>query len=143
MPVQPNDRHDLQRFVDAQASIFDQVLAELRAGHKRTHWMWFIFPQIAGLGSSPMAQRYAISGREEAVAYLQHEILGPRLIQSTELVNHVTGRSVEEIFGYPDNLKFRSSVTLFASVAPDDNVFRKALEKYFAGQPDAATLRLL
>jgi uncharacterized protein (DUF1810 family) len=83
MPAQPNDRYDLQRFVDAQASIFNQVLAELRAGHKRTHWMWFIFPQIAGLGSSPMAQRYAISGREEAIAYLQHEILGPRLIQST------------------------------------------------------------
>ena len=105
--------------------------------------MWFIFPQIAGLGSSPMAQRYAISGRAEALAYLAHPILGPRLTQSTQLVIDVHNRTIEDIFGYPDDLKFRSSVTLFASVAPGEEVFRTALERYFAGKPDPATLALL
>jgi uncharacterized protein (DUF1810 family) len=143
MVNQTPDPYNLRRFVDAQAPVFDQVLSELRAGHKRSHWMWFIFPQIAGLGSSPMAERYAISGRAEATAYLQHELLGPRLKQSTELVNQVSGRTIEEIFGYPDNLKFRSSVTLFSSVVPEDEVFRTALQKYFAREPDPATLALL
>jgi uncharacterized protein (DUF1810 family) len=143
MVEQTPDPYNLQRFVDAQAPVFEQVLAELRAGRKRSHWMWFVFPQIAGLGSSPMAERYAISGRAEAAAYLQHELLGPRLKQSTELVNQVSGRTVEEIFGYPDNLKFRSSVTLFSSVAPEETVFRAVLEKYFAGEPDPATLAML
>jgi uncharacterized protein (DUF1810 family) len=138
-----SDPHNLQRFVDAQASVFEQVLAELRAGRKRTHWMWFIFPQIAGLGSSPMAQRYAISGRSEAEAYLAHSILGPRLTQCTQLVNDVASRTIDEIFGYPDDLKFRSSITLFAAVAPTEAVFRAARDKYFAGQPDLATLNLL
>jgi uncharacterized protein (DUF1810 family) len=137
------DPHHLQRFVDAQAPVFAQVLDELRSGHKRTHWMWFIFPQIAGLGSSPMAQVYAISGRQEAEAYLQHPLLGGRLRQCTQLVNEASGRSVEDIFGYPDNLKFRSSVTLFSSVAPAEGVFSDALGKYFAGQPDSATIALL
>jgi uncharacterized protein (DUF1810 family) len=137
------DPFNLQRFVDAQAPVFESVLAELRAGRKRTHWMWFIFPQIAGLGSSPMAQAYAISGRREAEAYLHQPLLGGRLRQCTQLVNEVANRTIDEIFGYPDNLKFRSSVTLFASVAPREDVFRAALDKYFAGQPDPATVARL
>jgi uncharacterized protein (DUF1810 family) len=143
MDQHPTDPFNLQRFVDAQERVFDQVLVELRDGCKRSHWMWFIFPQIVGLGSSPTAQRYAISGRKEAEAYLHHHILGPRLRQCTELVNQVTGRTLAEIFGYPDNLKFRSSVTLFASVAPNEQSFQIALEKHFAGKPDPATMALL
>jgi uncharacterized protein (DUF1810 family) len=131
-----SDPFNLQRFLDAQAPVFDQVLAELCEGRKRTHWMWFIFPQIAGLGSSPTAQRYAISGRAEVEAYLAHPILGPRLTQSTQLVNDVVSRTIDEIFGYPDDLKFRSSVTLFAGVAPREEVFQTALKKYFNGEPD-------
>jgi len=138
--AQSGDPHNLQRFVDAQSGVFDQVLAELRQGRKRSHWMWFIFPQIAGLGSSEMAQRFAISGREEALAYLNHPVLGPRLRECTALVNKVSGGTVEDIFGYPDHLKFRSSMSLFARVAPDEEVFRAALEKYFDGKPDAATV---
>jgi uncharacterized protein (DUF1810 family) len=143
MHDQSDDPFNLRRFVDAQAQVFDHVLAELRDGRKRSHWMWFIFPQISGLGSSPMAQRYAISGRAEAETYLQHPLLGPRLRQCTELVNQVPSRTAEEIFGYPDNLKFRSSMTLFANLALREAVFRAALDKYFAGQPDSATLALL
>ena len=137
------DPHNLHRFVDAQAHVFPQALSELGAGRKRSHWMWFIFPQIAGLGSSDLARRYAISGRQEAEAYLHHPVLGPRLRQCTELVKQVTGRAIEEIFGYPDDLKFRSSVTLFAAVAPSEEVFSEALAKYFSGEPDSATLALL
>ena len=143
MQQQPSDPYDLERFVAAQAPVFEQVLAELRTGRKRTHWMWFIFPQIVGLGSSPMAERYAISGRNEASAYLSHPILGPRLTQCTELVNQISGRPIEAIFGYPDDLKFRSSITLFSTVAVNPAVFRAALDKYFAGQPDPATVALL
>ncbi len=109
-----SDPHDLQRFVDAQNPVFDQVLSELQAGHKRSHWMWFIFPQIRGLGASPMANRYAISSIAEARAYLGHPILGPRLRECTRLVTEIEGRTIAEIFGYPDDLKFRSSMTLFA-----------------------------
>jgi uncharacterized protein (DUF1810 family) len=138
-----SDPFNLQRFVDAQTSVFVQALEELRAGRKRSHWMWFIFPQLTGLGSSPMAERYAISGREEAIAYLQHETLGTRLRLAAETVNQVNGRTGDEIFGYPDDLKFRSSMTLFAQAAPTETVFQKALKKYFAGQPDSATLSLL
>ena len=142
-----SDPHDLQRFLDAQARVFEQVLAELRAGHKRTHWMWFIFPQIAGLGSSDIARRFAISGRDEALAYLAHPTLGLRLRQCTELVNQIAGRipnrAIAEIFGHPDDLKFHSSMTLFAAVAPAEEVFRAALETYFAAEPDPATLALL
>jgi uncharacterized protein (DUF1810 family) len=141
-PLTP-DPYNLQRFVEAQAHVFSQVVAELAEGRKRSHWMWFIFPQIAGLGSSEMARRFAISGKEEASAYLQHASLGPRLRQCTELVNQVSGRTIEQIFGYPDDLKFRSSMTLFASVAQDEKVFRAALEKYFEGKPDPATLSRL
>ena len=139
----PSDPHHLQRFLDAQAPVYPQVLTELRAGRKRTHWMWFIFPQIAGLGFSDMAQHYAISGRAEAIAYLAHPTLGPRLRESTVLVNQIPNRAIDQIFGYPDDLKFRSSITLFAAAAPAEQAFRAALEKYFSGVPDSATLALL
>ena len=135
--------YNLQRFVDAQARVYAWVLAELRDGQKRSHWMWFIFPQIAGLGSSSMAQRFAISGRSEAEAYLNHSVLGPRLRECTELVNQVSARTVEEIFGYPDDLKFHSSISLFHLVAPGDELFRRALDKYFAGQLDPETVARL
>src|SRR5882762_948409 len=125
-----NDQR-LQRFVDAQDPVFEQVRRELRAGRKESHWMWFIFPQIEGLGQSPMASRYAISSREEAEAYLAHPILGTRLRECTRLVNLVQRRSVEEIFGYPDNLKFRSCMTLFAHVTTDNQIFEDAVRKYF------------
>ena len=147
MTAPASDPHNLQRFVDAQAGVFNQVLTELRAGRKRSHWMWFIFPQIAGLGSSDMAQHFAISGRDEALAYLAHPMLGPRLRECTELVNQVShrtpDRTIAEIFGYPDDLKFHSPVTLFATVAPGEEVFRAALDKYFAGKPDPATIARL
>src|SRR5580700_4517108 len=138
-----SDPYRLQRFVDAQASCFAQVRSELAAGEKRSHWMWFIFPQLEGLGSSPMAQRFAISGMDEAKAYLAHPLLGVRLRDCTSLVNAVSGRSVEDIFGYPDNLKFHSSVTLFAYVDPENRVFSEALTKYFNGLPDKNTLNRL
>ncbi len=137
------DPFDLQRFVEAQASVYGQVRSELAAGEKRSHWMWFIFPQIRGLGSSPMAQRFAMSGLPEARAYLEHPALGPRLRECTGLVNLVEGRGVEQIFGYPDDLKFHSSMTLFAQASPSEPVFAAALDKYFSGLGDAATIRLL
>jgi uncharacterized protein (DUF1810 family) len=130
--------------VDAQAPCFAQVRSELAAGKKRTHWMWFIFPQLEGLGSSPMAQRFAISGIEEAKAYLAHPLLGDPLRDCTALVNAISGRPVEDIFGYPDDLKFHSSVTLFAEAShPENNVFNEALAKYFNGVPDQATMHRL
>jgi uncharacterized protein (DUF1810 family) len=138
-----SDRFELERFVEAQAGVYEQVCAELRAGRKRTHWMWFVFPQIRGLGSSPMAVRYAISGMEEARAYLGHAVLGQRLRECVGIVCGVEGRSVEEIFGYPDDLKFHSSVTLFAKAAEGskgNEVFGEALEKYFGGEMDRGTL---
>jgi uncharacterized protein (DUF1810 family) len=138
-----NDPFDLQRFVDAQAPVYDRVITELREGRKRSHWMWFVFPQIAGLGSSPMAQRYAISSRAEAAAYLAHPVLGPRLIECTRLVTATEGRSIHDILGSPDDMKFHSSMTLFAEAAPDNADFRKALDKYFGGDPDPATLARL
>jgi uncharacterized protein (DUF1810 family) len=124
--------------------VYSRVLDELRRAEKRSHWMWFIFPQIAGLGSSATAREYAISGRQEALAYLQHPVLGPRLRECTALVTTAPpGRQVDAIFGYPDDLKFRSSVTLFHAVAPEEAIFRDALNRFFAGRPDDATLRLL
>ena len=138
-----NDPYDLQRFVDAQEQVFEQVRSELRTGRKRSHWMWFLFPQLKGLGSSPMAERFGISSRQEAEAYLGHSILGPRLKECTRLVNLVEGRSAEQVFGYPDYLKFRSCMTLFANATPSNEVFLSALEKFFGGQPDALTLELL
>ena len=138
-----SDPFNLQRFVDAQATAYRQVCEELRAGRKRSHWIWFIFPQIRGLGHSEMAQHYGVSSREEAEAYLAHPVLGARLRECTRLVVEVEGRSVDQIFGYPDNLKFRSSMSLFASAAQDEPVFRQALQKYFGGQLDPNTVALL
>jgi uncharacterized protein (DUF1810 family) len=136
-----SDPYRLHRFVDAQASCFEQVRAELAAGKKRSHWMWFIFPQLEGLGSSPMAQRFAISGIEEAKAYLAHPVLADRLRDCTALVNAVSGRPIEDIFGYPDHLKFHSSVTLFAEAShPENKVFNEALTKYFNGVRDKPTM---
>src|ERR1700710_1881643 len=131
------DNFHLQRFIDAQANTYTQARAEVAAGEKRSHWMWFIFPQIQGLGSSSMAQRYAITDLAEAKAYLAHPVLGPRLRECTALVNAVNSRTMDQIFGYPDDLKFHSSVTLFAKVenAPD-SVFKQALAKYFNSRPD-------
>jgi uncharacterized protein (DUF1810 family) len=134
------DPFNLQRFVDAQRPVIDRVLAELRTGQKRSHWMWYIFPQISGLGSSPMAQKFAISSLAEASAYLAHPVLGPRLRECTELVNAIEGRAIEEIFGYPDHLKFHSSMTLFARAAADEPAFQAALRKFFAGKLDQLTL---
>ena len=133
---------DLDRFVQAQAPVIDRVQEELRAGQKRSHWMWFIFPQIAGLGRSPTARHYAITSRAEAEAYMAHALLGPRLVLCTELVNAVANRSVHQIFGSPDDLKFHSSVTLFAAVS-ENPAFADAIARYFAGSPDRMTLDLL
>ena len=136
------DPFDLERFVIAQNPVYDGVCEELRGGHKRGHWMWFIFPQLRGLGSSAMADRFGISSPKEAEAYLAHTVLGPRLLECTGLVNVIEGRSIEQIFGYPDDLKFRSSMTLFRLVAEDSRIFNYALEKYFKGEADPLTLDL-
>ena len=134
------DPYNLERFVQAQAPIYNRVLSELRAGVKTSHWMWFIFPQIRGLGHTAISIEYSISSREEARAYLQHPVLGPRLKECTGLVLRVEGRSIEEIFGSPDDMKFRSSMTLFAQVSHNDDIFERALQKYFDGVPDPLTL---
>jgi uncharacterized protein (DUF1810 family) len=134
------DRFELQRFVDAQASVYSRVVAELRAGRKQSHWMWFIFPQIEGLGHSAMAQRYAVGSRDEAIAYLGHPLLGSRLRECTILVNEWPGRPIRQIMGSPDDLKFHSSMTLFAQVTADNREFVDALRTFYAGQPDQATL---
>jgi uncharacterized protein (DUF1810 family) len=136
----PNgDPFDLQRFIDAQEPVYQRVLQELRAGRKASHWMWFVFPQLSGLGNSAMSVRYAISGREEAAAYAAHLVLGPRLRECTALVNAVAGRSALEILGPPDDVKFRSCMTLFARCAPEPDVFKQALAKYFDGSEDSRT----
>ena len=137
------DEFNLQRFVVAQDPVYTAVLDELRAGEKRSHWMWFIFPQIKGLGHSVMAQQYAITSREEAKAYLEHPLLGSRLRECTGLVMNVNGRSAEQIFAYPDNVKFRSSMTLFMEVSTGNNIFQDALLMYFEGTPDHSTLAIL
>jgi uncharacterized protein (DUF1810 family) len=137
------DPYNLQRFVDAQSGVIERVYSELRAGRKRSHWMWYIFPQISGLGSSATARTFAISSLAEAVSYLDHAILGPRLRKCTELVNMIEGSSIEDIFGYPDHLKFHSSMTLFARAAPDEPVFQAALDKFFGGKLDNLTLARL
>jgi uncharacterized protein (DUF1810 family) len=141
--VTSNDPYNLERFVEAQEPIFKGVRLELQAGHKAGHWMWFIFPQLKGLGHSQMADEYGIASRAEAEAYLKHPTLGPRLLECTRLVNAVSHRSIDNILGYPDNLKFRSSMTLFSLVSPEDEPFQEALEKYFGGQPDERTIQLL
>jgi uncharacterized protein (DUF1810 family) len=133
---------DLDRFVSAQEGVHDTAVAELRAGRKRTHCMWFVFPQLAGLGSSPTAQRYALSGLDEAREYLAHPVLGPRLHEAAEAILSVEGRNAGEILGYPDDLKLRSSMTLFGAAAPEDGVFNKVLVKFY-DSPDPRTLELL
>jgi len=137
------DPFDLQRFVDAQDRVYAAVLDELGHGQKRTHWMWFVFPQVAGLGHSPMAQRYAIAGLDEASAYLTHPVLGPRLRECTERANAVVGSSAHDIFSSPDDMKFRSSMTLFAEVDEDGGPFGAALARYFAGEKDRRTMEIL
>ncbi|GLU34949.1 DUF1810 domain-containing protein [Trinickia caryophylli] len=144
MNVEGSEASGLQRFANAQAPVYGQVRAELRAGHKRSHWMWFVFPQIAGLGHSAMAARFAIVSLDEARAYLAHPILGARLRECTELVNAIEDRPIDQIFGYPDDLKFRSSMTLFAEAAGSHEraPFVRAIEKYFNGEFDSLTLAL-
>lgn len=137
------DPYDLERFVQAQAAVMPQVLQELRAGRKRTHWMWFVFPQLRALGQSPTAKRYGIASRDEARAYMSHPVLGPRLIQCTELVQTIEGRTLHDIFGSPDDMKFRSSMTLFARASPATAVFAEALQRLCAGNPDPRTEALL
>ena len=137
------DPFDLQRFVDAQDRVYDQVLAELRAGAKRSHWIWFVFPQLEALGSSSTAKRFGIASLAEAQAYLAHPVLGSRLRECTQLVLDIDGRSVDDIFGWPDNLKVRSSMTLFAHATDDNADFTAVLDKFYGGEPDPRTLELL
>jgi uncharacterized protein (DUF1810 family) len=136
------DRFDLERFVDAQAPVYQTVRDELRAGRKRSHWMWFIFPQLSGLGSSATAEIYGVASADEARSYLAHDLLGPRLPECAQLINAVPGRSIQEILGRPDDLKLRSSMTLFSLVCADDEAmdFRAVLDRYYGGQEDPVTL---
>lgn len=138
-----SDPYDLQRFVDAQRPIYDRALAELKAGLKQSHWMWFIFPQIAGLGRSETARRYAIQNAEEAKAYVEHPLLGPRLEGCAHALLAHSERPARQILGMPDDMKLHSSMTLFAAVAPERGVFQQNLDAFFAGQPDSATLSRL
>jgi uncharacterized protein (DUF1810 family) len=137
------DKYNLERFLTAQEDIFSTALSELKAGRKRSHWMWYIFPQIDGLGHSSTAKYFSIKSHGEAAEYLNHPVLGQRLIQCAETLLKLEGRSVSEIFGYPDDLKLRSSMTLFEQVANESNVFSKVLEKYFDGKKDMQTVELL
>ena len=138
-----DDYYDLYRFVEAQDQIYDQVYSELRQGLKLTHWMWFVFPQLEGLSLSATSRKFAISSLEEAIAYLEHPLLGPRLRQCTELVNSTSGKTIKQILGPTDSLKFRSSMTLFAHATKDNSVFESALQKFFDGQYDHLTLERL
>jgi len=135
-----SDRFNLNRFVEAQNPVYSRVCSELRAGSKTSHWMWFVFPQIEGLGHSSMARTFALSSIDEARAYLEHAVLGPRLRECAQLVCAVRGKTIHEIFGSPDDMKFRSSMTLFARTASGDSIFDEALKKYFGGEPDPLTL---
>ena len=137
------DPFELQRFVDAQNGTYIRALEELWRGRKESHWMWFVFPQLKGLGSSPMAQHYAIASLDEARAYLAHPVLGARLREAAAAVNATQGRTAREIFGATDDLKFRSSMTLFREAAPEEPVFGEALSRYYSGEPDPRTLELL
>lgn len=137
-----SDPHDLDRFVTAQAPVIGEVLDELRAGRKRSHWMWFVFPQLQGLGMSAMAQRYGIASLAEARAYLAHPVLGPRLLACCGLMLQVQGRSAQAILGSPDDLKFRSCCTLFALAAPHEGVFQQCLDRFYGGLPDPRTVAL-
>ena len=142
MPV-TDDRYDLQRYVDAQERVYRTVVEELTAGRKRSHWMWFVFPQLRGLGSSPTAVRYGIGSIDEARAYLAHQLLGPRLRECARLVAAIDGRSAEEVFGWPDDLKLRSSMTLFSHAAADNHDFVAVLERFYDGEEDPATVARL
>ena len=138
-----NDPHNLQRFIDAQERDYQSALAEIKAGQKRSHWMWYVFPQYEGLGFSPTSVHYAIKSPAEAAAYLEHSILGPRLSDCVDALLLVTGRSAHEIFGSPDDMKLKSSMTLFAHVSPEGSVFEQVLDKYFGGRRDGKTLELV
>ena len=137
------DDFDLERFVAAQDPVYEKVLDELRTGRKRSHWMWFIFPQAAGLGKSEMSQKFAIRSADEAAAYLAHPVLGARLRECARLVAETEDKAIDEIFDSPDDQKFHSSMTLFADIAPDEAVFHACLDKYFDGRPDPRTLDFL
>lgn len=138
-----HDPHDLRRFVDAQARDYDQALSEIRSGEKRSHWMWFIFPQYDGLGSSPIARRFAIRSIAEADAYLRHDVLGPRLVECAEALLSVKGRTAHEILGSPDDLKLRSCATLFSNASPAGSAIHQLLDRFFAGVPDSKTINLI
>jgi uncharacterized protein (DUF1810 family) len=138
-----DDPHDLDRFVQAQAGDHERALAEIRSGRKRSHWMWYVFPQLDGLGVSPTSRHYAIRSLAEARAYLSHPVLGPRLVECVEAALGVEGRSALEIFGSPDEMKLRSCATLFSCVSPPGSVFERLLDRYFGGRRDDRTLRLL
>ena len=138
-----DDEYDLNRFFNAQENMYLDVLSELNDGKKRSHWMWFIFPQIAGLGRSDTAKYYAIKNQEEARAYLNHPVLGMRLQECAEIVLNLEGKSIPGIFGYPDDRKFKSSMTLFSCVADQGSIFERVLNKYFHGERDTGTLELL
>ena len=142
-PDQSEDPFDLARFVEAQAEDFRHALSEIRSGHKRSHWMWYIFPQFQGLGFSPMSQQYSIKSLDEARAYLQHPELGPRLVRCFVALLEVEGKSAHDIFGSPDDMKLRSCATLFAKVSSPGSVFEQVLAKYFDGKPDEPTIRLI
>ena len=139
----PDDPHDLARFIVAQDEDYETALAEIRAGRKRSHWMWYIFPQIDGLGFSEMSRTFAVKSRAEAEAYLRHPVLGPRLMEICEAALGVEGRSANVIFGSPDDMKLKSCATLFAAVSPPGSVFVRVLQKFFNGECDERTLRLL
>ena len=138
-----NDAYNLHRFVVAQDSMWPRPLGELEAGQKQSHWMWFVFPQIEGLGTSPTAQKYAIGDADEALEYLAHSVLGPRIRQCSQALLQHNDRTAADIFGLTDSRKLRSSMTLFATVTPEENPFSQVLERYFGGRQDAATLRLM
>lgn len=143
MSVATSDHYDLNRFVDAQRDVYDQALAEIKAGRKRSHWMWFIFPQYQGLGASPTSRHFAIKSLDEARAYLDHPVLGPRLLECADALLRLPGDSASEVLGYPDDLKLRSSATLFAAVTGTESAFLRLLDKFFSGSRDDATVRLL
>jgi len=135
--------YHLDRFIDAQQTVYEQALAEIRGGRKQSHWMWFVFPQFDGLGFSETSRRYAVKSLDEATAYLAHPVLGPRLLECAEAVLGLDGRSAADIFGSPDDMKLHSSATLFAHVSPDGSVFHRLLDKYFQGLPDETTISLV
>jgi uncharacterized protein (DUF1810 family) len=142
-PSGARDPHDLNRFVQAQQGVYPQALSEIRSGRKRSHWMWYVFPQLEGLGFSSMSRRYSIKSRAEAEAYLAHPVLGPRLVECAEAALQVEGRSARDVFGSPDDMKLRSCATLFDAVSPRGSVFERLLDRYYRGERDAETRRLL